>query len=149
MRRADGGFLLEDAGGVTEAVPTGSGFRLESASGVRTLESEAETGDLVLVEPGDDGPLELGRLTGRRAAQDGAWDQGILLADGRLLRIALRGLAPPRLQVGPWNLPAPYLKARLDGDGWSLERTAAGSRLGDRGALEVLVAAALGGVEAC
>ena len=94
-----------------------------------------EPGGKVLVVAGPDGDVELGRVSG-----DGT---SILLADGRLFRVEVRGVSRPCVEVARWDVPGPYVIARAGEAGWNLERTPAGEALPGCETLELLVTAAI------
>jgi len=53
----------------------------------------------------------------------------LLLADGRLFRIVLRGFPDPRFELRGWEVEGAYLTASPAGDAWRLGRTPAGEEL--------------------
>ena len=98
-----------------------------------------EPGSKVLVVSEPTGERELGRVSA-----DGT---SILLADGRLFRVAVRGLSTPRVEVARWDVPGPYLVARPGNAGWRLEKTPAGEALEGCDVLELLLGAAIESLE--
>ena len=98
-----------------------------------------EPGERVLVVSEPTGERELGRVSA-----DGT---SILLADGRLFRVAVRGLSSPRVEVARWDVPGPYVVATPGNAGWKLERTAAGEALEGCETLEMLLSAAIESLE--
>ena len=94
---------------------------------------------MVLLASEPTGERELGRVSA-----DGT---SILLADGRLFRVAVRGLSPPRIEVARWDVPGPYVVARTGETGWKLERTPAGEALEGCETLERLLEAAIEALE--
>jgi len=92
---------------------------------------------LVLSEPS--GERELGRVSG-----DGS---SIVLADGRLFRVSVRGVSAPRIEVARWDVPGPYLIARPGASGWTIERTPAGRELEGCETVELLTTAAIEALE--
>ena len=64
----------------------------------------------------------------------------LLLADGRLFRLAPRGTRPGGFVLTGWDTPGPYLIARPDSVGWSLETQPAGRDLEGLRTLMFLVA---------
>ena len=98
-----------------------------------------ESGGKILVVSEPTGERELGRVSA-----DGT---SILLADGRLFRVAVHGLSAPRVEVARWDVPGPYVVATPGDAGWKLERTAAGQALEGCDALELLLGAAIESLE--
>jgi len=89
--------------------------------------------------PDSDGERELGSVSG-----DGS---SIVLADGRLFRVSIRGVASPRIEVARWDVPGPYLVASPGPSGWAIERTPAGRALPECDVLELLTLAAIEALE--
>ena len=98
-----------------------------------------EPGEKVLLVSEPSGEREVGRVSA-----DGT---SILLADGRLFRVVVRGLSAPRVEVARWDVPGPYVVATPGSAGWKLERTAAGQALEGCDALESLLGAAIESLE--
>ena len=98
-----------------------------------------DPGETVLVLSEPSGERELGRVS-----KDG---RSIVLSDGRLFRVSVRGARVPRIEVARWDVPGPYLVARVSGDGWAIERTPAGEALAACEALELLTTAAIEALE--
>ena len=107
-----------------------------------------ESGAVVVRGGGRTWSVRLGRKDGRTATwaeiDDGSgdvaavvtWEAGeagdagapasLLLADGRLFRIALAALDPPAFHVGRYDLTGAYLSASSERGGWRIEPTVAG-----------------------
>jgi hypothetical protein len=94
-----------------------------------------DPGETLLVVSEPSGERELGRVS-----KDGS---SIVLSDGRLFRVSVRGVRAPRIEVARWDVPGPYLVARPHGDAWAIERTPAGERLAACDTLELLTTAAI------
>jgi hypothetical protein len=127
-RRPGGGFRIE---GVLVApidgVPDATGFVLEGAGPFGLKWNAAERGWILNSLETDSG-REVGRTT--------SWDDqpvlapvSLMLADGRLFRLAMTGASDPRIELGRWDVPGAYLVGRATAGGWELERTAAGMAL--------------------
>jgi len=99
----------------------GGGFRLRSAA------AAGEEGARTTRMPG-------------LASGDPAQGRHVLLEDGRLFRLVERGGSDPRFELLSWEVPGPYLVARLTADGWKIEPQAAGGALGDLRPLWILMA---------
>ena len=74
-----------------------------------------------------DGDRELGRTS--RLCGSGAVPTTVLLEDGRLFRIEVRGLSPARVELSSDETPGAYLVARPVGRGFEIETTVAGRAL--------------------
>ena len=68
----------------------------------------------------------------------------VLLADGRLFRLAMFCASGPRIEVGRWDLPGAYLVGRATDAGWELEATPAGTALQAPMALWILTCVEIG-----
>jgi hypothetical protein len=69
---------------------------------------------------------------GRTASHDVApvlSPSSVLLADGRLFRLAMIGASEPRIELGRWDVPGAYIVGRVEAGDWKLELTAAGTAL--------------------
>lgn len=127
-RSPGGGFRLE---GVAEApiegVPDDPGFVLAGAGAWRLTWNVMERGWLLVAD--EDGQrVELGRTTSSGLEAVLA-PSSVLLADGRLFRLASFGASDPRVELGRWDVPGAYLVGRAVDGAWDLERTAAGLAL--------------------
>lgn len=65
----------------------------------------------------------------------------VLLADGRLFRIGLRGPRDARFELTGWETPGAYFEARPTDDGWTVTATAAGMGMQDAEPLVLILAA--------
>ena len=125
-----------------EGVPDGDGFVLDGAGSWRMVWSVKERGWLLgTVE--DDRRVELGRTSSSEPEAILA-PSSVLLADGRLFRLAWIGASAPRVELGRWDVPGAYLVARAEGGDWVLERTAAGVALEAGPELLILACAEIG-----
>jgi len=126
-RRPDGGFRIQGVGQTPiEAVPDDGGFLVTGSHACRLSWSDSERGWLLnqVVRPND----ELGRTTsaGRERVASPA---SVLLADGRLFRLAMVGASEPHFALGRWDVPGAYAQARPEDGSWELTLTAAGEAL--------------------
>lgn len=127
-RRPDGGFRMEGVAATPiEGVPAAFGFVVTGAGPWRLTWSVAERGWL-LTSVETDPAEEVGRTTsvGLEPVLSPA---SVLLADGRLFRLAMIGASDPHVELGRWDVPGAYLVGRAAAGGWELERTAAGTAL--------------------
>ena len=65
----------------------------------------------------------------------------LLLDDGRLFRIVLRGPRDARYELTGWETPGAYFEARPADDGWTIAATVAGTAMEDVEPLILLFAA--------
>jgi hypothetical protein len=140
-RRQDGGFRLDAvAAAAIEAVPRREGFDFEAFERGRMTWDAAEPGWVLMA---GDSEHELGRTTPLEST--GATSpSSVLLADGRLFRLALTGASDVRFEIGRFDVPGAYAVGRSHDAGWNLERTAAGELLTVGPELWVLAAAEIG-----
>lgn len=143
-KRPDGGFRIE---GVAETpidgVPDGDGFALSGRDGPWRLGwSVAERG-WILNKLDGDRASEVGR-TSAFGNEPVLAPVSVLLADGRLFRLAMVGASDPRFEVGRWDVPGAYLVGRAEAGAWGLERTASGKALEAGPELWILACAELG-----
>jgi len=110
-----------------DGVPDGDGFVLAGGAPWRLTWSAGERGWLLSALEGAPGD-ELGRTTAFRLEPVLA-PSSILLADGRLFRLAMVGASAPRVELGRWDVPGAYAVGHASGGVWELERTAAGTAL--------------------
>jgi hypothetical protein len=68
----------------------------------------------------------------------------VLLADGRLFRLAMVGASDPRVEIGRWDVPGAYLVACATSGAWDFERTASGEALDAGPELWILACAEIG-----
>ncbi len=127
-RRPGGGFRIEGvAAAPIDGVPAAAGFVLTGAGPFGLAWNAAERGWIL-------NSLVAG--SGREVGRTTTWSHeavlapvSVLLADGRLFRLAMIGASDPRVELGRWDLPGAYLVGRPSAGAWELERTAAGTAL--------------------
>jgi len=138
-----GGFRIRTpGGGDIVAEPAGEGWTvrlLGSETGWTLRRSESSQGGFVLLA--EDGQTEAGRTTPMEGLGFQANLYYLLLGDGRLFRIALRGPRESGYELLGWETPGAYLVARPDAADWTLTPTAASYGLPDLRALLILFAA--------
>jgi hypothetical protein len=140
-RRQDGGFRLEGAAAAPiEVVPRGEGFAVEGQSAWRLAWNAAERGWILI---GGSGGPEAGRTTSSAADRSLA-PSSVLLADGRLFRLAWVGASDPRVEISGWDVPGAYATGSARSGGWTLERTTAGESLAVGPELWILACAEIG-----
>jgi len=110
-----------------DGVPDAGGFVLTGAGRLGLEWNAAERGWIL-------NSLVAG--SGREVGRTTAWGDepvlapvSVLLADGRLFRLAMIGASDPRIELGRWDLPGAYLVGRPTAGAWELEPTAAGTAL--------------------
>jgi len=140
-RRQDGGFRLEGvAAAPIEGLPVGGGFAVAGETAWRLAWSAAECGWILIEEQGG---REAGRTTcsapGRTLAPS-----SLLLADGRLFRIAFTGASEPRFELSRWDVSGAYASGRASAGAWTIERTCAGESLATGPELWILACAEIG-----
>jgi len=127
-RRTDGGFRIQGvAAAPIDGVPAAAGFVLTGAGPWGLAWNAAERGwilDTLAAGP----EREVGR-TATMGQEPVLAPVSVLLADGRLFRLAMIGASDPRIELGRWDVPGAYLVGRAVAGGWELERTAAGTAL--------------------
>jgi len=127
-RRRDGGFRMEGVGAAPiDGVPDDAGFVLAGAGPWRLTWSATERG-FILNDLAGGASGEVGR-TASIGLEPVLAPASVLLADGRLFRLAMIGASDPRVELGRWDVPGAYLLGRPESGGWDLERTAAGEAL--------------------
>jgi hypothetical protein len=127
-KRSDGGFRVEGVSATPlDAIPDGAGFAVSGAGPWQLNWNDPERG-WRLDRVADDSPAEAGRTTSTTPEFVVA-PSGVLLADGRLFRLALIGASDPRFELGRWDVPGAYVVGRPVPEGWELERTASGDAL--------------------
>jgi len=137
-RLAAGGFCLSSGKrSVLTATPADEGW-VVSGAGERQEWRLTQEGGFVL-RGGDDS--ERGRTMRFPGIGREVGLSYLLLDDGRLFRIVLRGPRDARFELLGWETPGAYLVARSGNDGWTIEQTPAGVELEDSDALMVLFAA--------
>jgi hypothetical protein len=126
---SDGAFRLEeDSGWRVTASPGADRAVLSWEDGtVWSLEEDKSgAGGFVLYAgESNDSPV-LGRTTRGTAASEGFSVVSLLLEDGSLFRIVVRGLPRPRIELLSWEVDGAYLVASPDEDVWRIRRTPAG-----------------------
>jgi hypothetical protein len=142
-RRPGGGFRLEGADlAPIEGVPDGAGFSISGGAPSRLDWSDAERGWL-LTDLAAPPAAELGRTTAE-TLEPVLVPSSVLLADGRLFRLAMVGASDPRIELGRWDVPGAYAVGHATDGAWELERTAAGTALDAPAALWVLTCVEIG-----
>jgi hypothetical protein len=140
-RRQDGGFRLEGvAHAAIEGLPRDEGFAVAGDAAWRLAWSAAENGWILSDETSG---REAGRTT-RSAAGRTLAPSSLLLADGRLFRLAWTGASEPRVELGRWDVDGPYASGRPESGGWTIERTCAGESLEAGSELWILACAEIG-----
>lgn len=140
-RSNDGGFRLEGAAEAPiEGIPHESGFLVRGGSDGRLDWNASERGWLLTAR---DGGSEAGRTTAS-CADSALAPSSILLADGRLFRLAPVGASQPRMALGRFDVPGAYAVAAVEAGGWTFERTPAGESLEAGPELWVLASAEIG-----
>jgi len=127
-RRPGGGFRIEGvAAAPIDGVPDAGGFVLTGAGPFVLAWNAAERG-WILSSDVAGSRREVGRTT-TWGPEPVLAPVSVLLADGRLFRLAMIGASDPRIELGRWDLPGAYLVGRATAGAWELERTAAGTAL--------------------
>ena len=127
-RRPDGGFRIDGALATPiEGVPEGHGFAVTGGSAWSVSWNATERGWIMNAFHGDEA-REVGRTTAM-GDEPVLAPVSVLLADGRLFRLAMIGASGPRVALGRWDVPGAYLVGRPEAGGWELERTASGTAL--------------------
>jgi len=106
--RPDGGFTLSAENGATVHVEPGGPLR-------RLGEGQ---GRFQLVAAGGD--AEVGRSSMGPGADERSGARDLVMEDGRVYRMFLRGPEDPRFELAGWETTGPYLTARPARDGWSI-----------------------------
>lgn len=142
-RRPEGGFRVEGVVATPiEGVPDDDGFVLGGAGPWRLTWSAAERGWILSTVAGEPA-LELGRTTAG-GAEPILQPISVLLADGRLFRLAMMGASEPRIELARWDVPGAYIVGRPVSGAWELERTAAGTALPAPPELWILIGVEIG-----
>jgi len=143
-KRPDGGFRIEGVAATPiDGVPDGDGFSLVGEGGPwRLAWSVAERGWILNTREGDRA-IEAGRTTAF-GHEPVLAPVSVLLADGRLFRLAMIGASDPRVELGRWDVPGAYLVAHATAGAWELERTASGEALEAGPELWILACAEIG-----
>lgn len=138
----EGGFRLEL--GATAALsvrPGPAGWQVQGgvAEGWRLLRQRDGSDGFVLCRNGEDD--EAGRTMRHPGSGSEAGLSYLLLDDGRLFRVVLRGPREARFELLGWETPGAYLVARPERVGWSIGPTAAGECLERTESMLILFAA--------
>jgi len=143
--RADGVTLDAPGAPSMRISPAGDGWQIsgrDDVEGWRLERAEPAWSGFVLFA-GSDGE-ELGRTTSLPDVVDEPNGRHVLLADGRLFRIIVRGPRNPRVELTGWEVPGPYLEALPQANGgWRLRASDAARAIADLRALTLLLAAEL------
>ena len=141
IRRPDGGFRIQ---GVSEtpidAVPDRGGFLVTGSEACRLSWSDSERGWLLNHVSGSKD--ELGRTTST-GCEPVVSPTSVLLADGRLFRLAMIGASEPHFALGRWDVPGAYGEAWPANGSWELTLTAAGEALSAPETLWILTCVAI------
>ena len=141
-RQGSGGFCLTAAGVKPIRVTAGDGGWTVSGRGLDGWKLRRDTeglGRFRLEQPGSDGSV----------AWTMAWPGGerhsvgccLLMRDGRLFRLLLRGPRDARFELLGWETPGPYLVVRPTDTGWSVRPEPACGGLEDLREILVLISA--------
>ncbi len=142
LRRGPGEFVVEQAGARPLSVrPAPGGWVVEGVHAKHPwfLSREEEEGGFAL----QTGPAEheVSRTTALESAGHQRELRYLLMGDGRLFRIALRGPTDSRYELSGWETHGAYLTARPEGQRWRIDPNPASSGLPDIRSLAVLFAA--------
>jgi hypothetical protein len=136
--RTPGGFVIEtDGQNLIEAHASEQGWRLEREPDIRTWTlTRSPEGGLVLCDRLDN---ELGRTM---PLSDPSFSgRYVMLDDGRLFRIVLRGPVDARFELQGWETSGPYLLGRAGVRGWVIVPMPAAGGLTGLAGLAILFAA--------
>jgi len=143
-RRQDGGFSLAPGDGEAIRVePAKGGWRLagpRALAGWELRRPPGEEGSYLLLAAGPDAE-EAGRSTVAPGSEKPDGRRDLVMADGRVYRMLLRGPEDPRFELAGWETSGPYLTARPCGRGWSIVPEPASAGLDEIRGLLVLFAA--------
>ena len=124
VRLPDGGFVLEAGAQSHRVVAAEGGWVVESDDELEGWSlRRARTPGFVLRDKGGD--REVARTMPLVGTESEASLRFLLLEDGRLFRIVLRGPRDGRYELTGWETAGAYLTARPLAEGWSLEPTSA------------------------
>ena len=126
--RLDGSFRWTDGGRTLDVVRTPEGFRIDAGAGTNwTIEDRrGDDGGFVWWETSSGERRERGRTSRPRGFENAPT---LLLEDGRLFRIRIRSLVPPRIELHGDEVVGAYLAATFDGTRWEIVTTPAGELL--------------------
>ena len=140
-KRDDGGFRLEGvAAAAIEGLPRDDGFVVGNGPMWHLSWNAAERGWLLVDR---DGSAEAGRTTSSSADRTIA-SSSVLLADGRLFRLAFSGASSPRVTLGRFDVSGAYAEGGASAGGWTIERTPAGELLPAGPEIWILACAEIG-----
>ncbi len=129
-----GGFRLEgEDGSLVEATPSGDGWRIVEGGRQQrwVIRPEGSGRERVLLRAETErDEQEIGRTTAWGAPSAGGLPASLLLPDGRLFLIVVRGDDGPSFELAGWEAPGAYWKAKPDVGEWRIERTPAGRDAG-------------------
>ena len=124
VRLSDGGFALKAGAQSHRVVAAEGGWIVESDDELDGWSlRRARTPGFVL--HGKDGEREIARTMPPVGTESESGLRFLLLEDGRLFRIVLRGPRDGRYELTGWETAGAYLTARPLAEGWSLEPTSA------------------------
>jgi hypothetical protein len=128
---AGGGFVVEAQGATHRVLPAGDGWRIEADDELNgwRLQRSADPGFVLL--PGADGGAEAARTMSPVGIGPDSGVTFLLLGDGRLFRIALRGPRDARYELTGWETTGAYLTAQPDDEEWRLRPTSAAGGIED------------------
>ena len=136
-----GGFRLERRRSDTiELAVSEDGWRLTGPDALDggSLTRDTDCGGFVLRHP--DG-VEAGRTMRTDGTAIGEGSSYLIVEDGRLFRIVLRGPRDARFELLGWETSGAYIVARPGSNDWMLCHTAAGKNLKDNDSMMILFAA--------
>jgi hypothetical protein len=139
VRLVSGGFVLDPEGDPVSAAPAEGGFDFDGASVTGWRVRPDGAGLLLSRAAGDEAGRSL--RPGAEAAPDDPIS--MLLDDGRLYRMVLRGPRDARFDLVGWETDGAYFEARPSGEGWAIRATVAGTGMEDADGLLLLFAAEL------
>lgn len=131
-RTPDGAFGFEDEAGWRLVVKRAGGRLVLEREGAASWVLEEHgwgAGGFVLRSSELPDAHEFGQTTRSEPSRDGASVVSLLLADGRLFRIVVRGVPDPRFELLGWEVDGAYLIASPAGSSWRISRTPAGLEL--------------------
>ena len=140
-----GGFTIEVVGRSPVLVePCGHGWRVEgvkSLAGWLLRRESGRDGGFVLQDP--DGTVEAARTMPPVGMAGVPGPRFLLLENGQLFRMVLRGPRDGGFELSGWETPGSYLVARPAADGWNLVPQPACGGLADIQVLSLMFAAEL------
>jgi hypothetical protein len=144
VRRGDDAFVLEHepGGGSLRAEPAPGGWDIggdDLSAGWFLRREESPGGGFSLRTGGAD--WEVSRTLALESVGQQRELRYLLMGDGRLFRIALRGPKDSRFELLGWETSGAYLTARPQAEGWRIEPNPASGGIPDIRALSLLFAA--------